>query len=120
MGIRRENPYKEYVSVNVNFMLDGRALPCSFTNAQGETLAVDHIFEQRVASSLKAGGQGLRYRIRAAGRQLFLFRERDEVRQADYWFIEREVTPTGGYTPDPSVYTPDAEVGYMPDPDFED
>ena len=82
------NDRKLYVEVNEDRMPDGEVLPRSFVWEDGARYEADRILDILPAASLKAGGIGLRYKIRAAGREVFMFLEED--RGAGRWFMERK------------------------------
>jgi len=81
------NDRKVYVEVNADHLTDGRVMPRSFVWVDGKRYAVEHILDVRPAASLKAGGCGLRYTVRAGKRETYLFLE--ENRSGDRWFMER-------------------------------
>lgn len=76
-------PCKTYVGVTARFLPDGQLLPVEIQWEDGRRYAVDRVLDVRRASSLKAGGYGLRYTCQIRGRQTYLFFERDR------WFVER-------------------------------
>ena len=82
MSIRRENPAKTYVKVRADHLLDGSVRPLLLRAEDGPVIRIDRVLDVRQASSLKAGGQGLRYVCMAGGRQLLLFFD------DPYWFME--------------------------------
>ncbi|MBE6955039.1 MAG: hypothetical protein E7449_03905 [Ruminococcaceae bacterium] len=75
---------KTYVSVIAQFRDDGALLPLQIEWEDGRVFAVDRVLDVRPAASLKAGGYGMRYTCRIAGKQTYLFYERDR------WFVERK------------------------------
>jgi hypothetical protein len=86
MTAKRENRFKQYVSVRADHMPDGSVLPrvFKFTDSRGETVVchIDAVLDIREAPSLKAGGQGMRYTCRVGENQYYLFH--DDL----YWFVE--------------------------------
>ena len=86
MTAKRENQYKQYVSVRADHLPDGTVLPriFKFTDARGDPVRcrIDAVLDIREAPSLKAGGQGIRYTCRVGERQVYLFH--DDL----YWFVE--------------------------------
>ena len=82
------NDFKVYVNVNVDHMADGKMLPRSFVWEDGRQYRVDRIIDIRPAASLKAGGAGIRYTVRAGGKETFMFLEEDNG--VDRWFMERK------------------------------
>ena len=81
------NDFKLYVEVNEDRMPDGTVLPRSFVWEDGVRYEVDRILDVRPAVSLKAGGAGLRYKVRVAGKETFMFLE--EAGGVAGWFMER-------------------------------
>ncbi|MDF2566440.1 MAG: hypothetical protein K0Q53_2844, partial [Massilibacillus sp.] len=49
----------------------------------GRKYSVDKVLDVRMAASLKMGGQGMRYKCRIHGKEVFLFCDTGQ------WFIER-------------------------------
>ena len=79
---------KAYVSVIAQFGREGKILPLQIEWEDGRVFCVDRVLEIRPAASLKAGGHGLRYTCRIAGRQTHLFLEENR------WFVEKKVQKT--------------------------
>ena len=79
---------KAYVSVIAQFGREGKILPLQIEWEDGRVFCVDRVLEIRPAASLKAGGHGLRYTCRIAGRQTYLFLEENR------WFVEKKVQKT--------------------------
>lgn len=73
---------KVYVEVMVRFDREGNMTPLSVLWEDGRTFEVDRVLDVRRAASLKAGGIGLRFTCRIAGRETFLFYEDPR------WFVE--------------------------------
>ena len=84
MQVKRHNPYKQYVEVRADFLLDGRIIPRWFRPEDGEKVIIDRVTDMRQAASLKAGGQGMRYTCIVNGQEMYLFHDRDE------WFAENQ------------------------------
>lgn len=61
---------------------DGKVKPLSLKWEDGRIFIIDRVLDVRMAASLKAGGQGIRYTCRICGKQVYLFC--DEGR----WFVE--------------------------------
>lgn len=76
---------RTYVSVNIDYDEEGRALPRSLVY-QERRLAIDRVLDRRPAAATKAGGQGMRYTIRIGSHETYLF-EDDHSR----WFVEEKV-----------------------------
>jgi hypothetical protein len=83
------NDYKVYVDVNEDRLKDGRIVPRSFVWEDGYRYKIDKVLDVRPAASLKAGGVGLRYTIRAGNRETYLFLEEDKM--GAKWFMERKL-----------------------------
>lgn len=73
---------KVYVDTTVHFDADGRMIPLSVTWSDGRIFAVDRVLDVCRAASLKAGGQGIRYTCRIAGKITYLYFEDPQ------WFVE--------------------------------
>lgn len=84
MAGRRENPQKIYVKVRADFTLDGQIVPLMFRPADAPAARIDRILDVRMAPSLKAGGQGVRYCCRVGDKTVMLFYDEP------YWFIEAD------------------------------
>jgi hypothetical protein len=82
------NDYKVYVDVTEDRLKDGRLIPRSFVWEDGVRYEISRVLDIRPAASLKAGGAGMRYTIRVAHRETFLFLEEDGG--IDKWFMERK------------------------------
>lgn len=76
---------KVFVDVIVKYTKDGVKLPLSVIWEDGRRFDVDKVLDIRRAASLKAGGQGTRYKCHISGRQTFLWLEDDK------WFVEARV-----------------------------
>lgn len=84
MSALRKNPFKIYVKVRADHLLDGTTRPLLFRAEDGPACRIDRVLDVREAPSLKAGGQGVRYTCRVGERTLFLFFD------DPYWFIEAD------------------------------
>lgn len=81
---RYENDHKVYVKVAALFSPEGKLQPVYFWWEDGHRYKVDQITDVCRASSLKAGGTGLRYECMVCGKPTYLFFEEDR------WFIVRK------------------------------
>ena len=81
---RYQNAAKAYIKVASIFYPDGRMEPVAFWWESGQRYPIDRVVSFCRASSLKAGGSGIRYTCRVHGRLVDLFFEEDR------WFIERK------------------------------
>lgn len=77
------NPDKIYISVKAVFYPEGGFKPTALVWEDGREYAIDRVTDIRRAASLKAGGTGIRYTCKVAGKQVYLFLEEDR------WFMER-------------------------------
>ncbi|MBS4022842.1 MAG: hypothetical protein KGZ79_10570 [Dethiobacter sp.] len=59
-------------------------MPISFWWENGRRYSIDRVTDICRATSLNAGGSGIRYTCHVLGRQIYLFYE------VDRWFIERK------------------------------
>ena len=73
---------KVYVEVTAKFDTEGNITPLSVTWEDGMVYEIDRILDRRRATSLKAGGIGMRYTCRISGRQSYLYYEDPR------WFVE--------------------------------
>lgn len=71
---------KKYLKVVAEHRPDGSVRPLKI-EYEDRWYDVDRLIDVRMAASLKAGGQGMRYTCKVAGRQVYLFC--DEGR----WFL---------------------------------
>lgn len=60
----------------------GKIIPLSFVYNY-QNILIDKVLDVRPAASLKHGGQGIRYKCRARGKDFYLFLEENK------WFIEQ-------------------------------
>lgn len=72
---KTQNPLKIYVEVNVDYKADGSIIPRSLTLDDDGHYTIDKVLDVRPAASLKAGGAGMRYRVRIGKQELYLFLE---------------------------------------------
>lgn len=84
MSSLRKNPYKIYVKVRADHLLDGTTRPLLFRAEDGPAQRIDRVLDVREAPSLKAGGQGVRYTCQVGEKQVYLFYDEP------YWFIEAD------------------------------
>lgn len=73
---------KVYVEVTARFNTEGEITPLSIVWEDGRTFEIDRVLDVRKAASTKAGGVGLRYRVRILGKETYLFYENPN------WFVE--------------------------------
>ena len=73
---------KVFVEVIAKFTKDGNKIPLTVTWEDGRRYDIDRVTDKRRAASLKAGGQGIRYRCSINGRETYLWLEDDK------WFVE--------------------------------
>jgi hypothetical protein len=74
---------KLFVSITAEHDVNGIIRPITLNWADGRKFSVDKVYDVRQASSLKAGGVGLRYNCLIAGKKVYLFCDEGK------WFIER-------------------------------
>jgi len=74
---------KVFVHITAEHDTNGIITPTILHWEDGRKWEIEKVFDVRMAASLKAGGQGLRYTCRIAGKQVFLFCDEGK------WFIER-------------------------------
>lgn len=73
---------KVIVEVIARFTKDGQKIPLTVTWENGRRYDIDKVTDICRAASLKAGGQGMRYRCRICGHETYLWLEDDK------WFVE--------------------------------
>jgi hypothetical protein len=76
------NMKKVFVEVNAVFSTNGELTPVSFVWEDGVKYEIDRVFDHKKAASLKVGGQGIRFRCRVMGKEVYIFLEEGR------WFIE--------------------------------
>ncbi len=74
---------KTFVTITAEHDTNGIVMPKILHWDDGRKFEVEKVFDVRMAASLKAGGQGLRYTCRIANKQVYLFCDEGK------WFIER-------------------------------
>ena len=78
-----EKPAKIYVDVDARFTADGNLCPTCIIWENGHRYPIDRIRKCQRASSLKAGGAGIRYTVTVCGVDRYLFYEENYK-----WFVE--------------------------------
>ncbi len=73
---------KVYVDMTVNYTKEGEIFPLSFIWEDETRYIIDRVFDNKRVASLKVGGQGIRYRCRIMGKEVYVFLEDGR------WFIE--------------------------------
>ncbi len=73
---------KVFVEVTARHLKNGAIRPLTLRWEDDRVFAIDRVTDVRVAASLKAGGQGLRYTCKIAGKQVYLFCDEGQ------WFVE--------------------------------
>jgi hypothetical protein len=73
---------KVFVEVIAKFTIDGSKIPLTVTWNDGRKYDIDKVTDVSRAASLKAGGQGMRYRCIINGHEACLWFEEDK------WFVE--------------------------------
>lgn len=73
---------KVFVDVTATFTKDGNIIPMNFIWEDGRKYEIDKVLDKRRAASLKAGGQGIRYKCRVQGKDVYMFLEDGR------WFME--------------------------------
>ncbi len=74
---------KIYLDVIAEHTRCGTIRPVSIKWADGRIFAIDKVMDVRLAASLKAGGQGIRYTCRIRNKEVYLFCD-DGI-----WFLEQ-------------------------------
>ena len=92
MNESHNNNIKVYVAVNEDRLTDGTILPRAVTWEDGVRYEIDRVLDWQRAASFKAGGTGIRYRVRINGRVTYLWLEEDR------WFVERRRGPATSAT----------------------
>ena len=85
-----ESAHKVYVDVYEMRFRNGRLLPLALVWENGVRYKIDKVLDVCPAASLKAGGAGMRYKIRVRDRETYLFLEED--RSGTKWFMERKAS----------------------------
>ena len=73
---------KTFVTVLAQHDTDGKITPFKLIWPNNRQYEIDRILDVRMAASLKAGGQGIRYTCRILGKQIYLFCDEG------IWFVE--------------------------------
>lgn len=73
---------KVFVDTIVKFTKNGNKIPLAIIWEDGTKYDIDKVSDIRRAASLKAGGQGIRYKCRINGRETFIWLEDGK------WFVE--------------------------------
>jgi len=73
---------KVFVDVVVKYKKDGQKLPMTVIWEDGRKYDIDKVLDITRSASLKAGGQGMRYKCRIKGWETFLWFEEGK------WFVE--------------------------------
>lgn len=73
---------KVFVDVLVKYTKEGQKIPLTVIWENGKRYDIDKITDIRNSASLKAGGQGLRYKCRINNHETFLWLEEGK------WFVE--------------------------------
>ena len=74
--------FKKYVKVTATFDCDGSLVPNYIFWDDNKRYPIDRIIDVRYATSLKAGGCGIRYTCRILGKERYIFLEENK------WFVE--------------------------------
>jgi len=74
---------KVFVQITAEHDTNGMIKPTVLHWSDGRKWEIEKVFDVRMAVSLKAGGQGLRYTCRIANKQVYLFCDDGK------WFIEK-------------------------------
>lgn len=73
---------KKFVPVIAKFGKDGKIIPMKILWEDGREFDIDFIFDIRPRSSLKVGGQGIRYLCRIKNKDVYVYYEKPK------WFVE--------------------------------
>lgn len=74
-------PEKKFLKVIAEHRPDGSIRPLKI-EYKDHWYELDRLIDVRMAASLKAGGQGLRYTCKIAGKKVYLFCDEG------YWFLD--------------------------------
>ena len=90
---------KVFVEVIAKFTKDGKKCPLIIKWEDGRSFDIDRITDIRRAASLKAGGQGIRYRCRINGRETYtlagggqVVRRKQDLNRPDHELISMLVS----------------------------
>jgi hypothetical protein len=75
---------KVFIEVTAKHDIHGNTRPLTIKWEDGRIFEVDRLLDVRKASSLKAGGMGIRYTCRICNKQVYLFDDEGK------WFMERK------------------------------
>ena len=67
---------KKFVPVIAKFEKDGKIIPMKILWEDGREFDIDFIFDIRHRSSLKVGGQGIRYLCRIKNKDVYVYYEK--------------------------------------------
>lgn len=85
-----QNMRKVYVRVLAEYDKEGNIFPRSMTwetdEGDSEDFEIDRVLAVEPRASLKAGGQGMRYKVKIRGRERYLWLEEDLGKTR--WFVE--------------------------------
>ncbi|MEM1486399.1 hypothetical protein V6615_16290 (plasmid) [Oscillospiraceae bacterium PP1C4] len=73
---------KVNVEVDAHFDTEGKMTPTALKWEDGRTFQIDRVLDVSQAASMKAGGQGMRYRCRILNKETYLWFENPN------WFVE--------------------------------
>ena len=74
---------KTFVKITADHGINGVVMPTVLHWEDGRQWPIEKVFDIRMATSLKAGGHGLRYTCQIANKQVYLFCDDSK------WFIEK-------------------------------
>lgn len=80
---------KVFVDVTAFFTKEGKLMPVSFIWEDGVIYEIEKVYGWVKAASLKVGGQGIRYKCRVKGKEVYLFLEEGR------WFMEGKQGKSG-------------------------
>lgn len=63
---------KKFIGVRTEHDPEGRVTPL-FITWEGKKYSVDRVLDVRMAAALKVGGQGMRYKCRIHGKEVYFF-----------------------------------------------
>ena len=76
---------KVYVKVLAQTDEEGNISPVSVTWEDGRTFIIDKVTDVRRAYARKVGGAAIRYTVRIAGKETYIFKENGK------WFVESKI-----------------------------
>ena len=80
---------RQYVEVVARFEEDGEIMPLAVIWEDGRRFRVDEVLDRRQATSLKVGGNGIRFCIRIGTTETYLYYE------GPRWYVEAKVYESG-------------------------